>query len=272
VDNAHSLLTAACHKSKREVEHLVAALRPLPPVPSSVRKLSSRLTSGVPSRSAGPAGGAAPGTPDDESVPPSRDGPEVLLAGPAVTGRPVHLAAVTTLAPERYKVQFTMSRDAYDKLRRAQDLLRHVIPDGDPAAIFERALSLLLTDLEKTRLAATTDPQRPRKAAVGSRHVPAGVKRQVWARDNGQCAFVGTKGRCTERGCLEIHHVIPFAAGGPTTAENLELRCRAHNTYESDRFFGSWLVREARTVYSVDSVRPYLGGSTASAAHAICSG
>jgi hypothetical protein len=33
------------------------------------------------------------------------------------------------------KVQFTVSRDTYDKLRRMQDLLRHQVPDGDPAAI-----------------------------------------------------------------------------------------------------------------------------------------
>jgi hypothetical protein len=105
-----------------------------------------------------------------------------------------------------------VSRDTYDRLRRAQDLLRHVIPTGDPAAIFERALALLLTDLERTRLASATHPQRPRKTRVDSRHVPASVKRQVWARDDGQCAFVGTRGRCAERGCLEVHHVIDKAA------------------------------------------------------------
>src|SRR5258705_3462303 len=48
VDNAHSLLTAACHKSKREVEHLVSALPPLPPMPSSVRKLPSPVANRVP--------------------------------------------------------------------------------------------------------------------------------------------------------------------------------------------------------------------------------
>jgi hypothetical protein len=98
VDNAHSLLTAACHKSKREVEHLVAAIRPLPPVPSYVRKLPSWVASGVPSYSAAPAEGAAPGTLADEAVPPLRDVSEVPLAGPAVAGRPapVH-AAVTPL-------------------------------------------------------------------------------------------------------------------------------------------------------------------------------
>jgi hypothetical protein len=62
---------------------------------------------------------------------------------------------VSPLAPDRYKVQFPVSRETYEKLRHAQDLLGHTIPSGDPAAIFDRALSLLLADLEKTKLAAT---------------------------------------------------------------------------------------------------------------------
>jgi hypothetical protein len=32
--------------------------------------------------------------------------------------------------------------------------------------------------------------------------------------------------------------VRPFADGGEATAENIGLRCRAHNQYEADLFFG----------------------------------
>lgn len=92
-------------------------------------------------------------------------------------------------------------------------------------------------------------------SASGSRHVPASVKRKVWTRDGGQCAFVGTNGRCVERGFLEYHHVVPYAAGGQTTVENLELRCRAHNAYESELFFGPMIAREAREAWIV-STRP----------------
>jgi hypothetical protein len=157
---------------------------------------------------------------------------------------PPRPAVVTPLAPERYKVQFTMSREAHDKLRRAQDLLRHSIPSGDPAAIFERALTLLIDDLEKRKLAAVSRPRAAELSSSDSRHVSASVRRQVLARDGGRCAFVGTNGRCAERGFLELHHVVPFAAGGKTTTQNLELRCRAHNAYEAELFFGPPMVRE----------------------------
>jgi hypothetical protein len=78
----------------------------------------------------------------------------------------------------------------------------------------------------------------------------AEVTRAVWLRDGGRCAFMSRDGRrCTERGCLEFHHVAPYAAGGESTADTIQLRCRAHNGYEAERYFGPRkppVVREAR--------------------------
>jgi 5-methylcytosine-specific restriction endonuclease McrA len=142
----------------------------------------------------------------------------------------------TPLAPERYKLQFTISRDTHDKLRRVQALARHAIPSGDPAEVFDRALTLLLQDLERRRCAAVTTPRAAREAVGGSRHIPASVKREVWRRDDGRCAYTGRNRRCTERSFLEYHHVQPYAAGGAATAANIELRCRAHNAHEASLF------------------------------------
>ena len=126
---------------------------------------------------------------------------------------------VKPLAPEHYKIQFTIPQTTHDKLRLVQDLMRHTNPNGDPGVIFDRALTLLLNHLEKSKLAHTTRPRKQQRAPrAGSRHVPSAVKREVWARDDGQCAFVGTAGRCSETGFLEYHHVMPFADGGDTVA------------------------------------------------------
>jgi hypothetical protein len=102
--------------------------------------------------------------------------------------------------------------------------LRHTIPSGDPAAIVDRALTTLLRELERQRCAATALSRNSRPLTDGSRHIPAAVKREVWRRDDGRCAFVGRNGRCSERGFLEFHHVQPYAAGGAATAENVQLR------------------------------------------------
>jgi hypothetical protein len=101
----------------------------------------------------------------------------------------------------------------------------------------------------KRKLAAAVRPRRDAAAPRGTRHIPARVRREVWKRDAGRCAFVGSAGRCTERGFLELHHVQPFAEGGPATLENIELRCRAHNAYESAHYFGSFVLRESVPPY-----------------------
>lgn len=140
-------------------------------------------------------------------------------------------------APAGYKIQFTADRDTYDKLRQAQALLRHQNPYGDIAPIINKALTLLIADIERHRLGIVGQPRTARATAEGSRHIPARVRRTVWERDGGQCAFRGPRGRCEERGFLEFHHVRPFAKGGAATVENIQLRCRAHNVYEAELMF-----------------------------------
>jgi hypothetical protein len=157
-----------------------------------------------------------------------------------ITGLPRHPApAVAALSPDRYRLQVTIGGETLEKLRLARDMLRHALPSGDDAAILDRALSALLLDLAKTKFAATESPRPSRGAAAGSRHVPAEVKRAVWLRDLGRCAFVAVDGRrCNERSFVEFHHVRPYAAGGEATVANIQLRCRRHNDFEARAFFG----------------------------------
>src|SRR5207253_7554168 len=131
-------------------------------------------------------------------------------------------ASVTPLAPELYKFTFTGKPDTYSNLRRLQDLLRHQIPDGDPAEIIDRALALLVRETEKKQLATTERPRTSRGVAPGSRDIPAAVKRQVWKRDGGRCAFVAVNGqRCEAKSPLQFHHVDPHGAGGKPSVSNV---------------------------------------------------
>jgi hypothetical protein len=132
------------------------------------------------------------------------------------------------------------------------------VPDGDPAAIVDRALTLLLADLARKKGAVTRKPAKnKRQTADGSRHAPSDVMRAVWARDGGQCAHRAPSGRrCTARAFLEYHHLEPFAVGGATTVANIQLRCRAHNAYEAVVFYGPGHMEKARALSTRDSTRP----------------
>ena len=233
--NHIELLDAAGHKSKRDVEELVARTRPRPDAPAVIRKLPQ------------PKPPAPSGV---EGLTVESDGPTLATGDmntpspgePSLSAPPPRRAEVKPLAPERYRIQLTVDRETHDKLRRAQDLLRHTIPDGDPAAIFDKAITLLLKELSKAKHAATGRPRPARPNAAPSenaRHIPAAVRRAVWQRDRAQCAFVGGRGRCTERGFLEFHHLVPYAVGGVATIANLALRCRAHNAYEAEQYCGA---------------------------------
>jgi 5-methylcytosine-specific restriction endonuclease McrA len=253
--NHLAVLSEAKYRSKTEIERIVARLDPRPDVPSTIRKLPAPVGLPVPAP-VEPV--AVPKQPEQEDAPAPRP-PEVLPSPPQ---RPV----VAPLAPERYRVQFTISKETHDKLRQVQDLLCREVPDGDPAAIFDRALDALLHEVEKKKLAATTAPRAPRGTRNGSRAIPAHVRRAVWKRDGGRCAFEGRKGRCAERRYLEWHHVQPHGHKGPATIENISLRCRAHNAYESELVFGRFdpsLVRETPEKYVTSrEIAPFQNGGS----------
>ena len=72
---------------------------------------------------------------------------------------PVILERLADGSVNLYKIQFTVDRETHDKLRRAQDLLRHTIPDGDLAAIFDKAITLLLEHLSRAKHGAAGRPR-----------------------------------------------------------------------------------------------------------------
>jgi len=269
-ENHTDLLEAARHKSKRQVQELVAQLRPQPPVPSSICRLPARHA---------PASVLVPDAVTGSQ--PMHDTRSLPFLTPALSPAaeaplPARRAVIAPVAPQRYKVQFTANAETHGKLLRAQQLLRSQIPDGDVGEIVDRALTALLKDLAKRKFAATdrprdSGPDRPRSSrgtVHRSRHIPAEVKRTVWTRDGGQCAFVAHDGRrCTERAFLEFHHVVPHSAGGEATVENIQLRCRAHNGFEAEMLFGrrNDRPRDADTNVSLmtSSTRSGLGNSLA---------
>jgi hypothetical protein len=226
-DNYQRVLDSARGKRKAEVEEIVARTAPRPDAAPVLRKLPTP-------RIAPPVTAEA----REEGAPPLPIPPREKSSQNSSPRDASPPPAVTPLSPDRYLVRFTIGGSTLEKLERVKDLLRHSVPTGDTAAIFDRALEALLADLVRKKLAATGYPRPSAGAKPGSRHVPAEVRRDVWRRDQERCAFVGTGGqRCRERAFLEFHHVKPYAIGGEATVTNVELRCRRHNQHEARVYF-----------------------------------
>lgn len=250
-ENHLALLGGSIHKSKREVEVVLARWFPKVEAAPSIRKLPMPPLGVV--ASIGHAEVAPPGQPlaGGESMDTPADGGGLALASraTATTSRtvvtPPRRAEVAPVTADRYQVKFTATEAMIGRLRQAQELLSHSVPSGDMAEIFDQALIALLEKAARRKYAATLHPRGGRAPAPSSRGIPAAVEREVWGRDGGCCAFVSSGGRrCGERRFIEFHHVKPWAVGGAATTENIALRCRAHNAYEAAVYFDP--IRAAR--------------------------
>ncbi len=247
--NHNELLVEATRKSKRYVEEMVARRFPKT-VETSIRKLPAPRAAAT---AAPPPASPISAAPPNGSCPAGSDrGGERPVLAPAPAPSPAR-RAVTPMAEDVFLIKLAAKREMVDRLRYAQDLLGHAVPRGEVTEVFDRALVALIADLEKKRFgkraagsSAASARHRERGRADGrradhshSRSVPVEVRRLVWARDGGRCAYVAPDGRrCTATRFLEFHHIRPYAAGGEATVENIALRCHAHNQYEADVFFG----------------------------------
>jgi hypothetical protein len=252
--NHRTLLAEAAGKSRLQVEELMALHFPRPEAPTSVRKLpATAIPDAAPLLRNGArhtvAGSARVADTDGVVSAASRLlEPSIALSNVAASApvAPLRGAAVVPLASDRYKITFTAKAATRQKLRMAQELLRHQVPHGDVADVVDRALDALLEQLTRRKFAAVSRPRSASTAnapsdvpAASGRHIPADVRRAVWLRDGGSCGFIAADGRrCGERGFVEFHHVRPFAVDGPPTATNIALRCRSHNGYEAELYFG----------------------------------
>jgi hypothetical protein len=240
--NHLEVLESARGRGKGEVKRIVARLAPAPDVATTIQKLPAPRSAPAPEE---PRIAEAPAPPPLLAVPLPTP-PTPIPSTPAMARAEASPETVSPLSPDRYKLQLTISGDTLEKLELAKDMLRHAVPSGDVAQIFDRALTSLLDGLARKKFAATDRPRASTEAALASpdvlasRYIPAEVKRVVWVRDLGRGAFVGRGGhRCHERSCLEFHHVRPFAEGGLPAVDNIELRCRLcrarHKRHYADR-------------------------------------
>jgi hypothetical protein len=233
-ENADELIAAATHRSKSEIELLLAERFPRQTVADRVEPIPAAPLSLA-------AAQPAPGQVEGDAA------CNLTMPGPA-PGQVAERPRVTPLSAEAFALQCTLDRAAHDDLHYAQSLMGHQPDARDLGKVVGRALRLLVMALEKRKFAATSKPRRGQKqASSGTRYIPADVKRAVWERDGGQCTFVSASGhRCEAQDRLEYDHREAFARGGEATVEGLQLRCRAHNQFTAAQTFGAGFMSRKR--------------------------
>ncbi len=254
--NVNALLDAAGFKKKAEIEEMIAERYPRSEMLALIESLPARADQGASVNDSTcqlvPGRVGTLETSMDVVAPDSIPVNLPTASAPTITERsvapaPSARASVAPIACERFALHFTMGRSTREKLQHVKDLLAHQIPSGDLAAVIDRALDLAILQLEKRKMASVERPRRVPQVRSNTRHIPADVKREVWRRDEGHCTYVSEEGRrCGARSMLEYDHVEEFCRGGAASAENIRLRCRAHNQYAAERSFGIEFMRRKR--------------------------
>jgi len=187
---------------------------------------------------------------------------------------------VKPLSAERFALQLTIGEATCARLERALDLMSHENPSRSLEAVLDRALDVLVKELERTKLAKTkrapkTKPpanatrkrehetkndvkptERDEKSItragaaeirrIRKRAIARPIRREVFERDGEQCSFVGESGeRCSCRSGLELDHIRPWAIGGPSDVVNLRVLCRGHNRLVAEDWFGKARIEDA---------------------------
>jgi 5-methylcytosine-specific restriction endonuclease McrA len=216
------------------------ALQPPAPVQAAERPPSTPTCKATPAMA--PASTAAPATMDPRRGDLARSAPP---------------DAAEPLTADLRRLHVTVSRRFLEKLDAARAARAHATPGATAEAILEEALDLLLAREARRREAATDRPLATPRPSAPER-IPAHVRREVWARDQGRCQWpLHDGGVCGSTHRLELDHVRPRARGGPSTADNLRLLCGAHNAEAARRAFGGeWMARFGRGSEAPPTERP----------------
>jgi len=244
-ENAEELVARAAFKTKTEVEELVVSLRPRTAPRDGVRRLPERTEAAPELRLETAASTPTPtATPTVTSTPTSTatPTPTAELAQPT---RP----SVRPVSADTWSLRVTVDAAFKQELDRLAELLSHKVPRGDLSAVLREAVHCAIEKHGKRKGAVEASRKRVKRAPAAApattephqRREPttAEVRRQVWKRDDGRCAWVGPDGhRCGSRWRVQIDHIEAAALGGPSTPENLRLACAAHNRLHAEQTFG----------------------------------
>jgi len=155
---------------------------------------------------------------------------------------------------QTYELHLNLTPEQYEKLKKAQSWLSHVVHDGGFADIIEVLCDKLIQKKEgkasrkptaatavkltennqgpRDELGATAAPavQNPKRRTA----LPISLQRLIYQRAQACCEYVSATGhRCRSRYQTQLDHIVPVAKGGGNKPANLRVLCRTHNLSEA---------------------------------------
>jgi 5-methylcytosine-specific restriction endonuclease McrA len=232
--NLDDVIERAALKTDEEARDLVALLQPKAAPREGIRRLPGSL------RPVAAPTASAPVEPEPQPTGPIPGGEGAHVSSPLDPVK--RLASAAAVPVVHWSLRVTIDAAFRADLEVLKSLLGHKIPNGDLSAVLHEAVRCGIEKHGKRR--GAVKPGRTRSTRSSPRpgdraHVPAPVRREVWARDGGRCTFVSEDGRrCECRTKLELDHVDPRTRGRVPTAADLRLACRPHNIFWAEQAYG----------------------------------
>ncbi len=236
-ENASELVARAAYRTATEVDHLVASIKPRHAPKEGIRKVVEPTA---------PSPVEDPVDEQDgerEPVPGHGEAPPLALEAP----RPAETRAVSE---SHWSLRVTVDRAFREDLETLRMLLGHKLPRGDLAVVLHEAIRCGIEKHGK-RKGAVKPARKVESKASPSKDpatIPAELRRRVWERDGGRCAWTGPEGRrCNSRWQVEVDHVDPVGRGGAATLETLRLLCKSHNLLYAEQVYGASVMARYRS-------------------------
>ena len=239
-ENRDALLKRATHRSKRQIEELIAEIAPRPDVPAVMTE--------APREERGQS--ATPSVVRIQCRQRCRNSVRTELPSwpwlrlgasrrrPAPGSRSVQGAVHRQRRAPR-QAGATPGPDAFGGARRRSGRDHRAGRHREARTARSQALRQDEGSPEEAPRRPTTPP-RPRATSRPRSGVPC-----VSATETDAATWTSRARRCSERDRLEFHHRHPFGLGGDHSPQNIRLMCRAHNAYLAEHDYG----REAMARY-----------------------
>ncbi|ABS25656.1 HNH endonuclease [Anaeromyxobacter sp. Fw109-5] len=251
-ENLPDLVGRAAYRTKAEVDHLVASLQARTAPRAGLRKLPDRAAAASAPALPLAAVDAGPAEPQESPLAPPSSAAAAgvspaTMPAPSDPSRQRTRAVTRAVSESGWSLRVTIDRACKEDLETLTALLSHKFPDGDLAGVLREAIRCAIEKHGRRKGAVAPQRQRgtdrePRpsaESAAPTSTIPAIVRREVWKRDGGRCAWVAPDGRrCNSRWQLELDHIHPQALGGPSTVENLRVACKSHNLLHAEQTYG----------------------------------